>query len=462
MIRFINRKKELEILDNLWKLKNCFVVVYGRRRIGKTRLIEEFLKNKKGISYISEDTSKKIQIREFKNTLAQFFNDEFLRSQEIDSWSSLLSYLEKTINLNEKFYIWIDEFSYLVKNDPFLPSSLQKFIDKVIRRSNIFFIVSGSLLGIMREKVLSYSSPLYGRRTKDILLTALPFPDAIKFLNFNFTDSIKTYMTIGGIPEYLLVASRYNDFSEFISKEFFEKDGYFYREPFFLLSREFKEIRTYFSILNAISYGNTKPTNIANFVGIRTREIYPYLELLINFGFLEKITPLLTKKKTGIYIIKDVLFDFWFNFVHRNRNLIERNIYKLEKDELEQFFGKRFEYFVFEHFHFFFKNFVRVGRWWGFWKDERGEKVTEEIDILALNERTKEILFCECKWKNKVNAKKICEKLAEKTQHVKWHNNERREYFAIFAKSFSRRIEEFEERKVFCIDLREMKRMMKC
>lgn len=350
----------------------------------------------------------------------------------------------------------------MVKNDPFLPSSLQKFIDKVIRRSNIFFIVSGSLLGIMREKVLSYSSPLYGRRTKDILLTALPFPDAIKFLNFNFTDSIKTYMTIGGIPEYLLVASRYNDFSEFISKEFFEKDGYFYRGPFFLLSREFKEIRTYFSILNAISYGNTKPTNIANFVGIRTREIYPYLELLINFGFLEKITPLLTKKKTGIYIIKDVFFDFWFNFVHRNRNLIERNIYKLEKDEFEQFFGKRFEYFVFEHFHFFFKNFVRVGRWWGFWKDERGEKVTEEIDILALNERTKEILFCECKWKNKVNAKKICEKLAEKTQHVKWHNNERREYFAIFAKSFSRRIEEFEERKVFCIDLREMKRMMKC
>ena len=133
--------------------------------------------------------------------------------------------------------------------------------------------------------MLSHSSPLYGRRTKDILLAPLSFPHAIKFLKFNFEDSLKTYMSIGGIPEYLLVASRYNSFLEFVSKEFFEKDGYFYREPYFLLSREFKEIKTYFSILNAISYGNTTPTEIANFIGMKTREIYPYLELLIHLVF---------------------------------------------------------------------------------------------------------------------------------------------------------------------------------
>ena len=452
MIRFINRENELKTLENLWKLKNCFVIVYGRRRIGKTRLIEEFLKNKKGIIYTAEDVNKKIQLREFKNALADFLRDDFLKNQEIDSWSSLFSYLEKTLDLNKRFYIWIDEFTYLVKNDPSFPSILQKFIDKIVRNSNIFFIVSGSLFGIMKEKVLSYSSPLYGRRTKDILLTPLSFPDAIKFLNFNFSDSLKTYMTIGGIPEYLLIASRYKNFLEFISNEFLEKDGYFYREPFFLLSREFKEIKTYFSILNAIAYGNTTPTTIANFVGIKTREIYPYLELLMAFGFLERITPLFEKRKGGIYVIKDVFFDFWFNFVHKNRNLIERGIYILKKNELEQFFGKRFEYFILENFHFFFKNFSNVGKWWH--KDK-------EIDILALNEKTKEILFAECKWQSKVNPSKICKELEEKSSLVQWHNQERKETFAIFAKSFSKKISEYKGKRVYCLDLKDLEKFLK-
>ncbi|HIQ49587.1 MAG TPA: ATP-binding protein [Nanoarchaeota archaeon] len=451
MLRFINREKELEILKDLWKLDNAFVIIYGRRRVGKTRLIEEFLKDKQGVSYTAEDVNKKIQIMEFKECLAEFLNDNFLKRIELNSWSELFSYLERTLDLNKKFYIWIDEFSFLIKNDPSLPSVLQKFIDKVLRKSKIFFIVSGSLFGIIKEKVLSHSSPLYGRRTKDILLQPLQFTHAIKFLKFNFLDSLKTYMTIGGIPEYLLVASRYNNFSKFIAKEFFEKNGYFYREPFFLLSREFKEIKTYFSILNAISYGKITPTEIANFVGLKTREIYPYLELLISFGFVERITPLLGKTTGGIYVIKDVFFDFWFNFVYKNRSCIERGIYKPEKTELNSFFGKRFEYFILENFHLFFP-FTKIGKWWH--KDK-------EIDIVALNEQTKEILFCECKWQSKVNAKKICKELAEKAQYVQWYNEQRKEYFAIFAKSFSKKITEFKGRKVYCFDLKDLERIVK-
>ncbi|MCD6092909.1 MAG: ATP-binding protein [Candidatus Aenigmarchaeota archaeon] len=451
MIRFINRERDLRTLEKLWKLENCFVVVYGRRRIGKTRLVEEFLKDKEGISYTVEDVNRKIQIREFKNALASFLNDEFLRNQEIDSWSSLFSYLEKTLDLNKRFYIWIDEFSHLVKNDPSLTSVLQRFIDKVLRRSKIFFIVSGSIFGIIKEKVLSHSSPLYGRRTKDILLTPLSFPHAAKFLNFNFEDSLKTYMSMGGIPEYLLVASRYDNFFEFISAEFFERDGYFYREPYFLLSREFKEIKTYFSILNAISYGNTTPTEIANFIGIKTREIYPYLELLIAFGFLERVTPIFGKKKASIYVIKDVFFDFWFNFVHKNRGSIERGIYKVNLKELNPFFGKRFEYFVLDIFHLLFP-FPKIGKWWH--KDN-------EIDIVGLNEKTKEVLFCECKWKARANAEKICRELAEKAQYVQWHSEKRKESFAIFAKSFSKQVGKFDGKKVYCFDLRDLERLFK-
>jgi len=118
----------------------------------------------------------------------------------------------------------------------------------------------------------------------------------------------------------------------------FSKNGYFYREPYFLLSREFKEIKIYFSILAAIAYGNTTPTTIANFVGIKTREIYPYLENLINYGFAEKLEALLYKRST--YIIKDVFFDFWFNFVYKNRKLIELERFSL-KWEVSNVFQKK-------------------------------------------------------------------------------------------------------------------------
>ena len=452
MIRFIDRKNELDILNKDWKNSvNAFIVIYGRRRIGKTKLIEEFLKDKKGISYTAEDSSKKIQIREFKDAIANFLNDDFLRKQEIIEWSSLFDYLKRVLDKNKRFYIWIDEFSYLVKNDKSLPSILQIFIDKFLRNSKIFFIVSGSLFGLMREKVLSNSSPLYGRRTRDILLRELNFKYASEFVNFNFEDKLKTFLTIGGIPEYLLVASKFKNYEGFIKQEFFTHQGYFYREPYFLLSQEFKEIRIYFSILNAIAYGNTKPSEISNFVGIKTRELYPYLELLNTYGFITREKHLF-KEKIGIYLIKDCFFDFWFNFVHRNRESIERGSYRIEKEKINAYMGKRFEIFIKENFHYFFKHYPKIGKWWH--KDK-------EIDILAVDEGSKEVLFGECKWKSRVNAELVVKELVEKAGFVDWYNKKRRESFVIFAKSFSKRINSFDGRKVYCYDIKDLEKILR-
>ncbi|MCD6464330.1 ATP-binding protein [Candidatus Woesearchaeota archaeon] len=450
MIRFINREYELEELNKLWNLENAFIVVYGRRRIGKTRLIREFLKDKKGVSFTAEDTNKAIQIREFKQAIANFFNDEFLRNQEINSWSSLLSYISK-LDVKQKFYIWIDEFSYVIKNNKSAASAFQKFIDDYLRSSKIFFIVSGSIFGVMSEKVLSSTSPLYGRRTKDFLLGQLCLQHSAEFLQWNkFQDVLQCYMTVGGVPEYLLVASRYKNFNSFIQNEFFKKDAYFYREPYFLLSREFKEIKTYFSILNAISSGNTKPTEIANFVGLNTREIYPYLDLLISYGFIKRVANF-SNPKAGVYVVNDAFFDFWFNFVYKNREEIERDDYKASKKQLNMFFGKRFEIFIRQNFASFFKNYS-VTKWW--FKDK-------EIDIVALNEEKKEVLFGECKWQANVNAEKIVKELVEKSQFVQWFNNEREESFAVFAKSFKKRVNSFEGKPVHCFDLKDLERVFK-
>jgi len=450
MIRLIDRVGEMDVLEKDWRTsENAFIAVFGRRRIGKTRLLEEFLKEKEGIKYTGEDASKKIQISEFRKAIGSYLKDDFLITQEIDSWSALFSYLAKVLPKDKRFYIWVDEFSYWVKSDKTLTSVLQKFCD-FIRSTKIVFIVSGSLFGLMSEEVLSSSSPLYGRRTRDILLKPLQFRYVSEFLPFDFEDALKTAFTVGGVPEYLLVASKKKSYDEFISDEFFKTEGYFYREPYYLLSQEFKEIRIYFSILNAIAYGNTKPTEIANFVGIKGREIYPYLELLINYGFVNREASFQDSKR-GTYRIADNFFDFWFNLVHRNREMIERGTYKPDKQEFNSYFGKRFEALLRDNAGVFFSGYEKTGRWW---------HADKEIDIVAIKEKEKEMAFGECKWEDGVNALQIAKELNEKTKFVEWFKDTRKESFAVFARTFSKRINEFEGKKVSCYDLDDIKRIM--
>ena len=445
MIRFIDRADELALLESEWSRgRASFVVLYGRRRIGKTRLILEFLKNRKGVFYIAEDTNRKVQISEIKSIVGEFFGDDFLRRVELKEWREFFDYLRRIIPEDERLFIVIDEFSYLIKSDRAILSVLQKFWDTFLVDTKVFFLVSGSLLGLMSERVLSSASPLYGRRTRDILLREMGFDSAREFLDkMDFEEQIKTYMVVGGVPEYLLRAGEYNDTDRFILQEFMRKDGYFYREPYFLLSQEFREIKTYFTILNAIAYGNTRPTEIANFAGIEGREVYPYLENLMRLGLVRRIAPI-GEPRRGIYLISDSSLDFWFNFVFKNRESIERETVSLKEGSLSQHFGKRFEILIRDDvFHRIFR-FQTVGKWWH--RDK-------EIDLVAMNKDRGEVLFGECKWRDNVNAEEILEGLRSRTNGVKLNFEKRRECYALFAKSFRRRVE---EKNVFCYDLKDL------
>jgi len=451
MIRFVNRDYEMSLLNDEWKKNQAqFIVIYGRRRIGKTALITEFTKNKDGIFYIAEDINKKVQIDDFKEKLASFFDDDLLRTLEISEWKDLFSYLEKIIPKDKKIYITIDEFSYFIKNDPALASALQKFWDQFLRKTNIFLLVSGSIFGLMSKKILSASSPLYGRRTRDILLREIRFQHACEFLEMPFEDKLQIYMTVGGVPEYLLKARSYSDFISFFDKEFATQDGYFYREPYFFLSQEFKEIRTYFSILNAISYGNTKPSNIANFAGIKTREIYPYLENLMRLNIVKKLTPITKNKKSGIYLINDVFFDCWFNFIHKNREHIEQDRFSLSKQELNTYFGKRFEVCVREEFIPKLVGTSTIGKWW---------HKNEDIDIVALDKKKKQAMFFECKYKNLGynQSLKILKELEGKAGFVQWFNDDRNEKYGIIGRSIEDK-ERLRENGFLVYDLDDWKR----
>jgi hypothetical protein len=164
---FIDREHELNHLEEEYlKDSSRFVIIYGRRRIGKTALIENFGKNKdKFIYYLADQQTQNLQIESFKIQMNQYIHDEFLGQTNFETWDQLFSYLSRILPTDERIILVIDEVTYLIKSTPAFPSILQKYWDTFFSKTKIFLILSGSLVGMMLRHVLDYSSPLYGRRT---------------------------------------------------------------------------------------------------------------------------------------------------------------------------------------------------------------------------------------------------------------------------------------------------------
>ena len=430
MIRFVDRQEELALLDAAWRRPSAaLVVLYGRRRVGKSRLIQEFLREKDGLYVIFEDTSRRLQLDDFRTRLADHLSDEFLRRTSLDEWRDLFAYLAKTLPPRRRICIALDEFSFAVKNDRALIPALQQFWDSFLSRTRVMLILSGSLLGLMTDEVLMSSSPLYGRRTRDILLRPLRFADAGKFLRMPLTDRLRVYLTVGGVPEYLLRASDYRTADAFLQSEFFGQHGYFLREPHFVLSQEFRDVKTYFAIVQAIAMGATHPAEIANAIGIKGREIYPYLESLIRLEIVTRETPAWGGRKRGIYVLRDAVFDAWFNLVYPHRERIESGGFLVPVDAVDRLLGKRFEMFVrTEGLRSILPQFDVVGPWW---------HAGEEIDFVAWNAKTQEVLLGECKWGERVDAEAIVRDLQRKAEGVNRPAGSRTR-FAVVAGSFRR------------------------
>ncbi|MFA4860681.1 ATP-binding protein [Methanoregula sp.] len=390
MIReFIDREEERALLEREWQSAGGrLIILYGRRRIGKTRLIDEFIRDKPGILYIAEDASPHIQIGQLKTRCAEYFDDSLLSELDIKSWDQLFTYLAQK-QPGKRTYLVIDEFTYLVKNDPSILSALQKAWDRSISGSDWCLLLSGSILSLMSDLALSSTSPLYGRRTRDMLLPPLRFSDARRFFHFSFHDALKAYLSIGGVPEYLLKAGAYDDSDNFFKSEFFNRYGYFYHEPYFILSQEFRELKVYQSILHAIALGNTSPTSIAQFCGLDTRHVYPYLDSMIRLGLVEKEVPVLGNPRQGIYRIRDRVFDFWYCHVFPRRQEIETGHNDTLVLDMNPFFGRQFESFVRDEFAGIVLPGYRTGHWW--YKED-------EIDLVALDDTSSAIVFGECKW----------------------------------------------------------------
>ncbi|ACP37722.1 ATP-binding protein [Saccharolobus islandicus] len=416
-MNMVDRERELQALKKRLSSNDLeLMIIYGRRRIGKTFLI---LNAVNGYDFIYYLATEKNNLRKFKELTESKYEDiKYVK----EDWEAIFHYLRDKI-------IIIDEFPYMIKEDESILSTFQKIVDETLKGSKTKLILLGSSISMM-EDAISYKSPLYGRRTASIELKELKFKD-LKGFNFSLIDAIHVYGFAGGVPFYLTKAK--TPFLKWINAELKEVDSLIKDEIDFMLRYEFSEIGTYKEILHAISSGKNTLGEIKDFVRI-SGDVSSYLNKLEKIGIIGKEFPY-KMKKGARYYIKDNFTLFWFTFIYPNLSLIEEGIYEIKEDEYNLYLGRIFEKIAREYVKDVYK--VKIESLW--YKDV-------EIDIYG------DGIAGECKWSEGINGEKVLYELKRKVEDLGLDVKK----YIIFAKSFSKTNEEAE-----FIDLKKLEQWYK-
>ncbi len=421
---FIDRRDELEFLESQNEKRPSLVVLYGRRRVGKTALVEKFCQNKHHIYYTASESNKKEQLNEVYDIVYQELQDELIKDLT-HKWETLLRYLK-----DKNIILVLDEFPYIIKADNSIPSKIQRLWDKELKNSNLFLILTGSSISMMEDNVLSPKSPLYGRRTGQWKLEPFNFESARKFFpDYSFKEQITAYSILGGVPYFLEQFENDKSIKQNIRDHILNKGSVLYNEVEFLMREEFREPMNYYTILKSISQGNTKFSEIQNDTGISKNNLASYLSVLRNLHLIKRRTPITKKNsKRGRYYLEDNFFKFWFKFIFPNKSQLETNNIVLLKniyDSLDQYVSYIFEDICREMITILYPQF-EVGRWW--FREH-------EIDIVGLNEEENNIILSECKWTKSRIGFTLLNDLKEKAGKVRWNNKNREEKYLLFSKS---------------------------
>ncbi|MBI2410755.1 MAG: ATP-binding protein [Candidatus Kerfeldbacteria bacterium] len=458
-MKFINRHNELSALeDRFRKNQSEFFIVYGKRRVGKTELIKQFIKDKPSAYFLADKRSMKLQLQEVGRIIGEQFNDEVLMRAGFEEWLEVFQYLGKHVRPNKPFIFAIDEYPYLVEIDKSISSIFQKGWDEYLKNSGVCFILSGSSIAMMESETLIYTAPLYGRRTGQLLLTPLSFTQAHEFFPAtSFQEFLSIFTIMGGMPAYLLQYHAHKSRQENMRDAIFEKTAFLHNEVEFTLKEELREPKQYMAIIEAIAKGCAQFGHISNATGLEKNTLTKYLHVLQKLQLIAREVPVSEKhpqkSRKSIYTISDQFFRFWFRFVYPYKsdieigrlNEVEKKLHEefslLEsvtheqicRDDLVNQYSKQL--FPFE----------RVGRWWN---------NDEEIDIVALNTPTDSVLFAECKWSNKAVGTNVYDDLKRKAALVDFGSMNRKEYYALFSKSgFTKAmIEKAKKEKVLLIE----------
>ena len=407
---FIARQKELAQLKDLQQSDHFeFLIMYGRRRVGKTTLLKEFAKTCKVIFFSAQEKNDYLNLVDFSKLILSYFN--LSKLSPFDNWEDAFSFLKDRCT-QEKVTLIIDEFPFLVKENPSLKSILQHSIDHGLKDTNLFLILCGSSISFMENEVMGYQSPLYGRSTSKLELKPLDYLDSSAFFeNYSAEDKCLIYGILGGIPSYLEKFDRKLSIKKNLKQKLLTEGAFLKDEPQTLLRMELRDLNTYNGILEAVALGATKLNEIATKIHAETSKTSKYIDTLKNLRILKRETPCgeETVSRKTIYSFTDNFFAFWYQFIFSNQNYFsllnpaEAVDEIFEENALSTYMGHIFEQICYEfllrkakHKELAFVPFY-MGRWWG---ANLVRKCQDDIDILLKDKTGSQIIICECKYKN--------------------------------------------------------------
>ncbi len=434
---FIGRERELKSLNEVYsKAGFGMTIIYGRRRVGKSYLITEFIKDKKAIFYTATKVGAERNLELFSKQVLDVLDPEY-SDATFPSIESVLDILTRKLSeTDEKIILVIDELPYWAEKDEALLSILQKYIDTKWLDKNLMLILCGSALSFMEKKVLSEKSPVFGRRDAQIKLEAFNYRDSALFVpDYSPEDKAICYGVTGGVAKYLSLFDPKKSLDDNIKRLFFNTDGYLFEETKNLLTQEFADVTLVNNVIEQVASGE----NVLNIIASKVKEKDPTvlysLEKLIDVGLVEKkkcITEEKNKKKTQ-YVLKDHMFKFWYEFIPKAISVIEMGqgeLYyeKAVKPKLHEFMGSVFEemsrYYTLEKgIQGDFGSFItETGTWWGIeqLQDDEGKwyQQSTDIDVVGISTIDKTAVIGECKFKNVKIDKGIYETLIRRSRLI--------------------------------------------
>lgn len=434
---FNDRGEEKEWLEDQIE-RHGLAVLYGRRRVGKTALIEEVIQDKNAVYFLADQRPEPRNLQELQREMSEHVDEELFSRTEFTDWVEL--FREFVDRIDRELVVAVDEFPYLIEQNQAIPSIFQKIWDQVLEDEPVGLILCGSSVSMMETHVLDQKSPIYGRRTGQWLLEPLEFSDIADFFpGASFEERLQYYSVLDGIPAYLLKMDADRSVEWNLKNRVVENGAYLYQEAEFLLRQELRQPATYFTLLQAIAEGNTRFGEITNQADIPKSTASQYLSNLQELHVVEKEFPVTQKKESrnALYRLSDNYYDFWFDIVYPNRGLVEQGKQErlMERSEEKRLHktAEAFEQVCRQVTRSVF-DVEEVGRWW---------RNGNEIDVVGINEQEDQILLGECKWSENPVGRSLLSQLEEEADLVRWGSEDRQERYALFSKSgFTPELEE--------------------
>jgi AAA+ ATPase superfamily predicted ATPase len=424
-VQFHDRGSELEYLEGQARPdRPALVVLYGRRRVGKTALLRHFAAERRSVFFVADTTSRADQLAAFSATVFRELGETALEETVFPSWEAALRFLAGRA-AEAPLLLVLDEFQYLCAGDPALPSIIQRLWDAELQSTRLHVVLCGSYVSFMEREVLGAKNPLYGRRTGEFLLAPLRFRDAQGFFpGVGMADRVTAFGILGGVPAYLERFQVERTIRRNVLAEILSPGAPLYSEPRFLMMEEVRDPRIYFSVCRAVAFGRTTPNEIAQGAGLSDRgAVSRYLDTLRALRLLERRTPVTERNpersRRGRYRVSDPLFRFWFRFVLPNRSALEAGdpaqVYRAQvAPRLEQHVAIAFEEICEQHLWFLNvegqlpRAYDRLGGWW---------RADQEVDLVAVSD-SGGLLLGECKWTRRPVGTNVLEALIGKTAAV--------------------------------------------